>query len=796
MNDLRYALRALLRTPGFTAVAILSLALGIGANVTIYTIANAFLARPVPGVTDPSRLVRIYRGPHSPLQYRDLEFIRDNSEVFSGVTGEKLMPVALANEDGVDRVLGALVTEKYFPTLGVRPAAGRLSGFDAPEPGVVLSYSLWQRKFGGNPRVVGQIIRVNNHPLTVQGVAPADFTSSMALWRADLWLSPAAAETVAGVPFARWGGSLYTTARLRPGLSLDQANAALRTLAYRIVAQDSARDRDFTLRADRANGVAAELRPAAMAASGFLVFVVGLILLIACANVANLLLARAAGRKREIAVRVALGARRSRLVRQLLTESALVTLAATLAGSAVAVWSANLLGGYIMARSPEPVLLSFTPDLTVLLLTLALALFTMLLFGLLPAIRATAVPVLPVLREAAPQSSGRSRLRSALVGIQLALCTILLACATLFLRSLANARVIDPGFNTTGIVDVPIDLGPRQLDSARGADFYRRLLEQAKALPGVQSATLAAVVPLGGSNMQMRTWTPEAGGGDDRAAFAPYFNVVGPDYFGTLGIALVAGRDFEGTSDVAIVNETMARTLAPDGPVANALGRRFSFSGANGPWVSVIGVVRDTRYNTLGEKTPPFMYLPFAGNYRAEMVLQVRTSADGETALRRTLPGVVRQLDPQLPPVTATPLAQDIRVALLAAQIGAALLGTFGGLALLLATMGIYGVASYTVAQRTREIGIRSALGASAPRVVRMLLGQSLRVALIGTGIGLVLSVAAARVISSQLYGVGPTDPVTFLGTPALLAAVALLATLVPALRATRVDPVVTLRSE
>jgi putative ABC transport system permease protein len=799
MTDARYALRGLLRSPGFTAVAILSLALGIGANVTIYTIANAFLTRPIGGVAAPGRLVRVYRGSHSALQYRDLAYVRDNSQVFSGVIGEETMPVALANESGTERVLGALVTPGYFPTLGVHAEAGRLFGVDSLEQSVVLSHNFWRRRFGGDARVVGQTIRVNDRALRIAGVAAPDFVGSMSLWGADLWLSPATAQAVTGTSLDHWGGSLYATARLRDGMSVDRANAIVRTLAGRMVADDSSRGREFSLRVDDASGITAELRQPALVVSGFLLFVVGLVLLIACANVANLLLARATGRRREIAVRIALGARRGQLLRLLLIESGMLAVAASVVGSGVAMWSVGVLGRYVMSRSPEPILLNLAPDGRVLLATVALALFTTILFGLLPALRATSVEVSPVLREAAPQSSGRSRMRSMLVGTQVALCTILLACATLFLRSLANARVIDPGFETAGVVDLPVDLRSRQLDSARGADFYRRLLERANALPGVRSATLAAVVPLGGSNMQLGIWTPDAAGAN-RAIAMPYFNVVGRDYFRTLGIELVAGRDFDedatSPADVAVVNEKFARRLAPDGQIANALGRRFSMSGPAGPWIIVIGVARNTKYNTLGEKTPDFLYQPFARHYRAEMVLQVKSSPAGEAALRRMLPGMVRELDPQLPPAAASSLAEDMRVSLLSAQIGAALLGAFGALALLLATMGIYGVASYAVAQRTRELGIRCALGATARDVMGMVLGQSLRVAIVGTAVGLLCAVAVARLIASQLYGVGAADPVTFIGMPACLVTVALLATLVPALRATRVDPVVALRSE
>jgi predicted permease len=387
-----------------------------------------------------------------------------------------------------------------------------------------------------------------------------------------------------------------------------------------------------------------------------------------------------------------------------------------------------------------------------------------------------------------------------LVGAQLALCTVLLAVATLFLRSLANARVIDPGFSTAGVVELPLDLSSRRMDSTRMAEFHARLLERARALPGVRAATLAAIVPLGGSNMQTGMWLPGPGDTGERASHMPYFNIVGRDYFATLDIPLVAGRAF-GVEDaafegrVAVVNEEMASRLSPSGNAAGAIGQRVGVEGPNGPWITIVGVARNTRYNSLGERTPDYLYLPLSGYPREEVFLQVRGQPGGEATLRRALPGIVRELDPLLPPVTASSLSDDMRITLLPAQLGAALLGAFGALALVLASMGIYGVASYSVALRTRELGIRAALGATAGDVMRMVLGQSLRVAAIGTAIGLVGALAIARLIASQLYGVRPTDPVTFLAMPAFLLTVALLATLLPARRATKVDPMDALRN-
>ena len=796
VQDVSYGWRALRRTPGFTVVAVLSLALAIGANVTIYTVANAFLTRPIPGATETDRLVRVYRGRHGALQYRDLAYVRANSSALTEVAGERMLPVAVANADGTERVTGALVTQGYFSMLGVRAAAGRVfTAADSAQHTIVLSHAYWRRRFAGDPGAVGASLNINGQPFTIVGVADPAFVSSQMIWHPAIWFSPAAGEQLTGTPFERWGGSLYTTARLSEGATLERANVEMLMLGQRLVAADTARGRNFSLRADHADGVTAEMRPAATAVSAFLLFVVGLVLLLACANVANLLLARATSRRREMGVRLALGAARKRLVRQLLTESGIIAVAASTAGLAIAWVTADALARFVVSRSPEPVSLTFTPDGRVLLVTLVLAVVTTLLFGLLPALRTTSLEILPVLREDAPQTSGRSRTRSVLVGAQLALCTVLLACATLFLRSLANARVIDPGFSAAGVVDVPIDLSTRRLDSTRVDAFHARLLERARALPGVSSATLSALVPLGGSNMQTGMWLPGTGDEGERAALMPYFNVVGRDYFATLGIDLVAGREF-GRDDgrVAIVNEEMARKLSPDGNANGAMGRRFSVEGPSGPWTTVVGVARNVRYNSLGERTPEFIYLPLAAFRREEMFLQVRGAPGTEPTLRRALPGIVRELDPLLPPVTASSLADDMRITLLPSQLGAALLGAFGALALVLASMGVYGVASYSVAQRSRELGIRAALGATRADVMRMVLGQSLRVAAIGTAVGLAGALAVARLIASQLYGVGPTDPVTFIGMPLFLLSVALLATLVPARRATRADPVEALR--
>jgi putative ABC transport system permease protein len=434
----------------------------------------------------------------------------------------------------------------------------------------------------------------------------------------------------------------------------------------------------------------------------------------------------------------------------------------------------------------------------VLWFTIIVSLVTATLFGLAPALQSARRDLVTALRDDADRSGyRRSRLRSGLVMVQVLLCTVLVAGSMLFLRSLANAKAIDPGFATAGIIDVPIDLGPRGLDDASGIAFYQRLLDAIRAISGVRSASIANVVPLSGSNNQTSIWIEGREQVQGQRLPQAYFNVVGTDYLKTLAIPLVRGRDVEPTdapasSPVVIVNETMARRFWPND---DALGKRLSLAGATGPWARVVGIARDTRYNSLGETPPPFMYLPLTQNYQSSMVVHVRV-AGSATAIGEAVTRIVKTLDPQLPAIRPVALESDMQIALLPAKLGASLLGMFGSLALLLATVGIYGVASFAVARRTREIGIRAALGAQRADVLRLVVGESMRRVAIGLAVGLVGAFGLARVLASQLYGVGAVDPVTFIATPLILGTVALLASWVPARRAARVDPLVALRAQ
>ena len=801
LADLRYAFRTLARNPGFTIVAVTSLALGIGVNIVIFSVVNTALQKPIAGVRAAGDLVRVYRGSHSPLAYQDFLYFRDSVRSFSGMVAERIQSVTEERNGTVTPLRAAVVPRDYFSTLGVSPAMGRLFAGDAAssaEPVVVLAFRYWQAQLGADSAVVGRTIRLNDSPFRVIGVAAPDFTSSIALWDPQLFVPFGAARPILGTDPARWNGSVYTTARLRSSTSRDAAQAEMDVRTRQLIAATPEAREGMTVRLDDARGVVAELRAPAVVVSTFLLALVGLVLLIACANVANLLLARASARRREIGVRLAIGASRGRIVRQLFTESVLLASIGAVAAFVAGTAATRLIAAVLVRNIPEGIAMSLEPDGRVMVFTAVVSLITAVLFGLAPALQSARRDLVTALRDDGDRSGyRRSRLRSGLVVGQVLLCTILVAGSMLFLRSLVNAKAIDPGFATTGVIDVPVDLRPRAIDSTAGIAFYQRLLAESREIPGVESATLANVVPLSGSNNQTSIWIDGATPTPGQRLPQAYFNVVATDYLETLGIPLVRGRDIAvtdtpGSDPVVVVNETLARRFWPN---EDAIGRRLSVAGPTGPWVTVVGIVRDTRYNSLGETTPPFMYLPVTQSYEPSMVLQLR-AAGAPKAVGDAVARVVKALDPQLPAVRPATLDADMQLSLLPAKVGAAFLGVFGALALLIATVGIYGVASFAVARRTREIGIRAALGAQRGDLLRLVVVESMRRVAIGLAIGLAGALGFARLVASQLHGVGPVDPLTFTATPLILGVVALIASWVPARRAARIDPLVALSAQ
>jgi predicted permease len=798
-RDLVYALRQLRRSPGFTAVAVLSLAIGIGANATIYSVAHSFLARPV-NAAHPEQLVRVYRGEHSPLP-RDwyLHFAR-SAHTINGLIAEDPMPLGVARGVASERAMGLVVSENFFAVLGIGPALGTVfTGRPGETVGalVVLTHDYWTTHFGADSTVIGRTLRLNDIPFTVVGVAPRGFRSSQFGWNPDMFVALSAQARLRGAPTDSLGqSSFYITARRAPGRSRDQVEAELSVLAATLPDASAEATRSGAFRVDDARGITAEVRTPAAIVSAFLMFVVGVVLLIACANLANLLLARATARRREIAIRQALGVTRGRLIRQLLTESVVVALLGGGAGMAVAFYVTRVIPTLVPAQIQAELAVDLSPDTNVYLFTGLLAVATGILFGLVPALQASRIGVHSTLKaETAGSGSRRSRARSAFLVGQVGLATVLLVVAALFLRSLGNAQHIDTGYRAARVVDLPIDLSLRQYDDDRGRVFHRELLDGVRALHFVEAATLTSVIPLTGSSRGTGVARGEADPNDRRAVLGTSFNTVAPGYFAMFGVPLLRGRTFDGrdrreSAPVVVVNQTLARMLWPND---NPLGRTIRFGGDG--LYTVIGVVRDVKYASLGTRQEPFLYLSTTQQYEQAMVLQVRLtndSPDERTALRRA----VQALDPALPLAAVTDLRNDMELALTPARAGAGLLGIFGLLALFLAAIGVYGVTAYLVGQRTAEVGIRTALGATGRDVLRLMMRDTLVLVAIGLSVGLTGGIGIGKVASSWLYGVGALDLRALAGASALLLGVALAGTWLPARRALRVDPIAALKSE
>jgi putative ABC transport system permease protein len=829
-QDLRYGLRILRASPGFTAVAVLSLALGIGANTSIFSVVNAALLRPLP-VTEPERLMFVFNGtttrPWGGASYPDYLDYRDKSEVFCDLLTYSSITVSARNDDQTDLISGSIVSGNFFDVLGLRTALGRTftpeeDNTPNTHPVAVISHGLWERRFGGDPKVIGQQIALSGHAFTIVGVTPAGFNGPGVLENNDIYV-PMMMQAIVRPPRGGFSGDmnpdllsrrgarwLKMIGRLKPGVSVEQAQAAVTTIAAGLEQAYPEDDRNTIATLFPVSRIDPQGYPQLVSVAGLLLAVVGIVLLIACANVANLLLARASARRREIAVRLAMGASRSRLIRQLLTESLLISLAGGIAGLLLAMWTIDVL----KSATPPDGIFSFTLDYRldgrVLAFTFALSLATGVLFGLAPALQASRPDLVPALKDEALAVAGSQRrfnLRNALVVAQVALSLVLLIGAGLFLRSLNNAQSIDPGFDADKILNAQLNINLLRYTKAQGQQFYTQVIERIEALPGVESASLSRVVPMSGggrtSALLIKGQQPPdnvtgAGGAELSAnANTVNSNVVGSKYFSTMGIPVLQGRDF-GAQDnetaplTVIVNEAFARRYFAG---EDALGRYVSFRSNNGPWSEIIGVVRDSKYRTLGESPRPSAYVPLAQNHETGMTLHVRTSGNPlgiAGAVRRE----VQALDPSLAITNLQSLSDVVAASLFAARMGAVLLGIFGGLALFLAAIGLYGVMSYAVSRRTREIGIRMALGAGTGNVMRLVLKEGLTLVSGGVGGGLIIAAAATRLLASFLYGVSPLDATTFVAIPLVLALVALLATYLPARRAAKVDPMVALRSQ
>jgi macrolide transport system ATP-binding/permease protein len=816
LQDLRYGLRMLAKSPAFTIVAALSLALGIGANTAIFSMVNVILLKPVP-VSEPDRLVSVFmldqrnpgNLPFSHLNYKD---VRDQNQVFSGMAAFAFTQLNWSNGTASEQIPAQVVSGNYFSLLGAEPALGRAFAPEEDEkatPVVVVSHGFWERSLGSDPAIVGKTLTLNRTPFTVVGVGRRGFTGTLLGGGPSVWVPMSMHDVVQ--PNFTWYGQrrglfLLAFGRLAPDVSVDQASANLKTVFAHL---EQAFPNDNKGRSAGAVPLLqARLNPqgidgddgGVVQISMILMTIVGIVLLIACANIANLLLARASKRRREIAVRLALGASRWRLVRQLLTESTLLSLVGAGLGMLLAQW---LLGTLVSADLPLPLPVGeeLSLDSRVLAFTAALAVATGLLFGLAPALQASRADVVPVLKnENVPSGDGRRGarllgLRQILVVVQIALSLVSLVAAGLFLRSLQGSHKIDPGFETSGVLVMNFNLGREGYTPERGQAFYREIAERVSTLPGVRRAAVAQSAPLAGG--LRRSVMPEGADTTTRDRILVQVNSVSPGYLDAMGIPLQRGRDFadtdvEGTPKVVIVNETMAARFWPG---ENGLGKRFKFFGDE-DFTTVIGIARDAKYNAVAEDATPFIYQPLRQNYSPAAVLHVRAGA-GAAALAAAVRREVQQLDPSLSVFNVRTLEDQVSDSLGPLRINVILLSIFGLLALVLASVGLYGVANYSVTQRTREIGVRMALGAQSSTVLRLVLARGLLLVAVGLTTGIVVAFVLSVLIPQDLLtNVGVRDPLTFATTSALLGGVALIASFIPAWRATRIDPLVALRTD
>jgi macrolide transport system ATP-binding/permease protein len=808
LKDIRYALRNFVKRPGFTAIAVVTLALGIGANTAIFSLVNTVLLRPLP-VSHPEQLVELYGTLHNGADYTIQSYLnykdyRDRSDVFSGLIAYRFDPISVSHEGRNERVWGYLVSGNYFDVLGVQPFLGR---YFTPEedktpsanPVAVISYGCWQKRFASDPSIVGKSLALNGHVFTVIGVAPNGFNGTEVAYAPELFVPMMMAHEIE--PGSEWlesrdSDNIFVVGRLKPDVSSAQAESKLKAITVQL-------GKDYP-RENEGRGIALltpglfipDIRNSVISFSSVLMGVVGLVLLLACVNLANLLLARATERRRELAIRLAVGASRARIIRQLVTESVLLSLAGGVGGVLLAAWI-NALVASIKLPTDISLMFDLRLDWRVLAFALAVSLGTGIVFSLLPALQSSKPDLVPALKDEASMGGfRRSRLRNALVVVQVALSLVLLVCAGLVLRSLQVAQRTRPGFTPENAVALSFDLGLQGYTEEKGRAFQRQIVERAQTVPGVGSVALTSTVPLtlDYSYQTIYVEGQAIAGNSDLPVAVP--NTISPNYFRTMEIPL-CGRDFnerdsKEESRVAIVNETFARRFLSG---REAIGARFNFSGPDKPYWEVIGVAGDGKYNSLGEDPKPAFYRPMLRDYSTSASLVARTTGDSKAALV-ALRGELERLDPTLPLYNVQTLTDHMSVPLFPFRMAATVLGSFGILAIVLAAIGIYGVMSYVVAGRTREIGVRIALGAARRDVLLLIIKQGMTLAVVGLAIGLLVAFGVAQLLAKLLFGVSPVDPLTFAGVALLLALIAALACYIPARRATRVDPLVALHYE
>ncbi len=820
LQDVRYAARRLRQSPGFTAVAVTIMGLGIGANTAIFSIVNAVLFKPLP-YDKPAELVRVFTTQKdgvtpAAVSYPDFLDFREREDLFAGAMAHTAAVVSVINADGSKVVFAEYVSANFFTVLGLSPSLGRAFAPIEDEPGAaetvaMISHQAWERRFGGDPNAIGATIRLNGRPVTIVGVGPKGFNGTMVGLRAEFWVPWGTAVQIEpgqqATLDARTPRALSLTARLQPGVTVQQARVAMQAFGKQLAETYPESNEGRNVVTMSGNDV--RLHPFIDAAlypvAGLLMAIVGLVLLVACTNLANLLLVRASTRRKEIAIRLSMGASRGRLISQLLTESTLLGLLGGAVGLAIAYWTAKLITSF---RPPIafPIAIDLSLDGTVLAFTLVLSVLTGVIFGLVPSIKASRPDLVSALKHATSSLGSMRRrfgLKNVLVVAQVAVSLVLLVAAGLFVRGLARAQLVDPGFETRNAAIATINLALAGYGTDEAREFYRELTRRLESYPGVRAIALVDRLPLAASvqTMGVKVDGHEPPPNEDEFAFD--FSYVSSEYFKALGVPILRGRSFTendvaGQPKLAIVNAAMAQQFW--GTDA-AVGQQFR-TGSPERTVVVVGVAANTKVRTLGEAPRRQFYLPLAQRAPSSVsnvveFVSVVMSTEGDPApMLEVLRREVVAMDSDVPLFAVKTMEEHLGIILFAPRMAAFLLSGFGLLAMLLACIGLYGVIASSVAQQTREMGIRVALGADRFRVVGMVVRDGMAMVGLGVVIGLSLSVLATRPIAGLLHGVSSTDTATFAGVAVLFAAVALVASYVPARRAANVDPMVALRYE
>ena len=809
LRDLQFSVRMLLKNPAFTIAAVSTLALGIGLNAATFSAVHGILLRPLPGTDDPQELVQVYRewpgiefGSVSIPHYQDM---RDRtSDVFESFSTWFFEPVSIAADGNTERTVALLVSANFFQTYGVEPTLGRafIPGVEDVDPGAhpvaIISHGFWESRFAADPGVIGRTISMNGHVFEIVGVAPTDFRGPVTFAAPPIYV-PLMMQNVLSPAFnaivARGSNSMNAVGRLRDGMSIERAGQSLEVMLLQLREEfpdDYENQLGHTLVFQNEAGIHPSFGAAQLGMGTVMMVVVGLLLLIACLNVANLFLARARDRRREMGIRISLGAGRGRIIQQLMTESLLFSVIAGVAGLAIASGATGLLANFRLPID-RPWAFNVEMDPTVLTFTAIVSLAAGFVFGMAPALQAASPETVSAVKGEGGDKAGRSRMSSALVVIQMALSLLLLISSGLFLRSLQSATQIDPGFEAPrNLAMASVDPGLQGYDEPRSREFWDRMLENIESLPEVSDVALTLIVPLGIGSSDRGVEIPgyEFAEGERNSL---HYTYVSEGYIEAMGIDVLEGRTLTRFDDaeappVMMVNERFADRFWPDG---SALGKTVSTAGND--W-EIVGVVETGKYNSLGEEPTEFMYLPHRAIFRSDMTIVARSSGDPSLVLQR-IRGLVREADPEMPVYNVRSMEDHMGIALLPARLGGSVLGLFGLLGLTLAAVGIYGVMAYSVSQRRQELGIRVALGADRSSVIRLVLGEGLRLAVIGTALGILGALVASRLVQGLLYNVDAIDPVAFTLVPGLLLVVAAVAVYVPARRAATADPMRALKT-